>query len=79
MYFSPQEVVDACTEGGGELVQRADDNEATIGNRLEVYERETAPLIDYYQEAGLLRTVQAEGTLAEVYARLLDVLGVGGK
>ncbi|HJP34549.1 MAG TPA: adenylate kinase [Gammaproteobacteria bacterium] len=77
VYFSPQAELDECIAAGGELLQRADDSKATIGNRLEVYERETAPLIDYYREAGILRTVQAEGTLAEVYARLLDVLGVG--
>ena len=58
------------------MIERADDNEATIRNRLEVYERETAPLIDYYREDGRLRTVQAEGTPEEVYSRLVDVLAV---
>ncbi len=76
VYFSSQEELDACTGAGGELLQRADDNEATIRNRLQVYERETAPLIDYYSAGGLLRTVQAEGTPAKVYSRLLAVLGV---
>ncbi len=76
VYFSSQEELDACTGAGGELLLRVDDNEATIGNRLQVYERETAPLIDYYRDGGLLRTVQAEGTRAEVYSRLLAVLGV---
>jgi len=76
VYFSPQAELDACTDAGGELIERADDNEATIRNRLEVYERETAPLIDYYREDGRLRTVQAEGTPEEVYSRLVDVLAV---
>ena len=76
VYFSSQEDLDACTDAGGELLQRADDNEATIHNRLQVYEQTTAPLIDYYADAGLLRTVQAEGPRAEVYSRLLAILGV---
>ena len=76
VYFSPQAELDACTDAGGELIGRADDNEATIRNRLEVYERETAPLIDYYREDGRLRTVRAEGTPEEVYSRLVDVLAV---
>jgi adenylate kinase len=79
VYFSPQTELDECTEAGGELLQRADDNEATIRNRLEVYERETAPLIDHYRSEGLLRTVKAEGTPAEVYARLLTELGITGE
>jgi adenylate kinase len=78
IYFSPQEDIDACLEAGGELIQRADDNEETIRNRLEVYERETTPLIEYYRDAGLLRSVEADGSPQEVYARLRDALGVSG-
>ncbi|MDP6674733.1 MAG: adenylate kinase, partial [Gammaproteobacteria bacterium] len=51
IYFSPQSELDACTEAGGELIQRADDNEATIGNRLDVYRQQTEPLIEYYGRA----------------------------
>lgn len=76
VYFSPQAEIDACTAAGGELVQREDDNEETIGNRLKVYERETAPLIEHYRERGLLRTVEAEGAVEDVYARLVGVLGL---
>ena len=75
IYFSSQEELDACTDAGGELIRRVDDDEDTIRNRLEVYERETAPLIDYYRDRELLRTVQAEGTPAEVYSRLSAVIG----
>jgi len=78
VYFSAQADLDACTEAGGELIQRADDNEETIGNRLEVYQRETEPLVDYYRDAGLLRSVAAEGSPEEVYGRLREALGVGG-
>jgi adenylate kinase len=79
VYFSPQAELDACTNEGGELVQRADDNEATIGNRLEVYERETAPLIGHYRDHGSMRTVNAEGSPEEVYARLMAELAAVDK
>jgi adenylate kinase len=77
IYFSPQEELDECTRKGGELLQRKDDNEETIGNRLEVYERETAPLIEYYAEAGLLKTIDADAGMDDVYSRLLTSLGLG--
>jgi adenylate kinase len=63
--------------GGHDLVQRADDNEATIGKRLEVYERQTAPLILYYGDRGLLKIVDAEGELDAVFGRLEKALAVG--
>jgi adenylate kinase len=74
IHFSPQAELDACLAAGGELLQRADDNEDTIRNRLAVYENQTAPLVDYYRRQGLLHTVAAEGDMDAVYARLLAVL-----
>ena len=56
-------VCDAC---GGELYQRDDDTEATVRNRLEVYRRQTAPLLDYYRQRNLLVTVSGEGPLATI-------------
>ena len=53
-----------------DLFQRPDDSEATIGRRLEVYEAQTRPLVEYYRAAGLLRTVHAEGDIDDVTARL---------
>ncbi len=52
------------------LFQRPDDNEATVAERLRVYEAQTRPLIEYYQGQGLLRTIDAEGDVAAVSARL---------
>jgi adenylate kinase len=75
IHFSPRAELEACTAAGGELVQRADDNEETIGNRLRVYRAQTEPLVQYYREAGLLREVSGEGTTAEVAARLRAVIG----
>lgn len=77
IYFSPPEELEACKAAGGELVQRADDNEDTIRNRLQVYERQTAPLIEYYESKGLLKTIDAEGEVDAVYARLRAALGLG--
>jgi adenylate kinase len=76
IYFSPQAEVDACLQAGGELVQRADDNEQTIGNRLRVYREQTEPLIEHYRRAALLRTVNGEGDVDAVYARLRQALAL---
>jgi adenylate kinase len=56
-------VCDAC---GGELYQRDDDAEATVRNRLEVYQRQTAPLLDYYRHRNALTSVSGEGPLATI-------------
>ena len=60
----------------GELVQRADDNEKTIGNRLQVYREQTEPLIAHYRDMGLLKNVDGEGDMEQVYGRLLAGLGL---
>jgi len=74
VYFSSQEELDECTKAGGELVQREDDNEETIANRLGVYRQQTEPLVDYYRGKNRLKTVDADGTIDDVYARLLEQL-----
>ncbi len=74
VYFSAQEELDECTNAGGELIQREDDNEETIGNRLAVYRENTEPLIDYYAKRNKLTTIDAEGTIDEVYERLVAAL-----
>ena len=74
VYFSPQKELDACTDAGGELIQREDDNEETIGNRLEVYRSQTEPLIEFYQGKDKLQTIDADGSIDEVYARFLSAL-----
>jgi adenylate kinase len=76
VYFSPQSEIDACMKAGGKLIQRADDNEQTIGNRLRVYREQTEPLVEYYRKSRLLRTVKGEGGTDEVYARLRQALGL---
>jgi len=63
-----------CDVDGGELYQRVDDSEDTILNRLEVYDKQTAPLIDFYRQQGLLRDIDAGGAAAVTDARILEVL-----
>jgi adenylate kinase len=55
-----------CDKCGGELYQRDDDSEATVRHRLGVYARQTAPLLDYYRERGLLAPVKAEGAIGTI-------------
>lgn len=76
IYFSSPAELEACKKAGGELLQRADDNEETIRNRLQVYERQTAPLVDYYTQKSLLKTVAATGEVDAVYTRLKSALGL---
>ncbi|HEY2809398.1 MAG TPA: adenylate kinase [Steroidobacteraceae bacterium] len=57
------------------LVQRPDDNEATVAERLRVYDEKTRPLIDFYRARGLLRVIDAEGDVDAVTRRLAKALG----
>ncbi|HSK47560.1 MAG TPA: adenylate kinase [Coriobacteriia bacterium] len=63
-----------CEACGGELVQRDDDNEATVRNRLDVYERSTAPLIDYYRRAGVLHEIDGDRPVDVVWADVKQAL-----
>ena len=59
-----------CPKEGAELYQRPDDKEEVIGKRLEVYAQQTQPLIEYYSNLGLLRSIAGEGELDEVFERM---------
>jgi adenylate kinase len=72
--FNPPRVSGVCDVCGGALYQRDDDKEETVRERLAVYQRETAPIIGFYAERGLLATVQAIGSLDEVTERALSAL-----
>lgn len=63
-----------CPACGGQLIQRVDDSEATIRNRLKVYEDQTAPLIAYYREKGLLREIDSSGSVEDNRRELDKVL-----
>lgn len=61
-----------CDFCGGELYQRVDDSEDTVRNRLNVYRKQTAPLLDWYTGKGLLRTIEGTGSIAEIGQRVKD-------
>ena len=63
-----------CDKCGGELYQRDDDREEAIRQRLETYENQTQPLIDYYRQRGLLRPVEGRGDVEAVYDRIRSAL-----
>ncbi len=64
-----------CDVCGSALVQRADDTPETVTNRIEVYEAQTKPLIDYYERAGCIAHIDGAADLAQVFAAIVDVLG----
>lgn len=67
---------DTCPKCGGEMYQRDDDNEATVRNRLDVYEKSTAPLIDYYRGCDLLVSIDGDRDPNVVYADVKQALGL---
>jgi adenylate kinase len=72
--FDPPKSAGKCDKCGGELYQRDDDKEETIRARLKVYGDQTAPLISYYQAAGLLRPIDGRGDMEEIFDRIRGVL-----
>jgi adenylate kinase len=66
LVFSPPARPGICDVCGGELVQRKDDEEGTVRRRLEVYERDTRPLVEYYRGQGLVEEIPAEGSVDQV-------------
>ena len=72
----PPRVEGICDNCGGKLIQRKDDTPETVHKRLEVYHRETRPLIGYYAERGLLRTVDVSDSKEGTFRRIVALLGV---
>lgn len=68
--FDPPTNPGLCNRCSGELYQREDDKEDTIRARLDVYDRQTKPLLDYYRERGLLREVDGVGSQEQVLNRI---------
>jgi adenylate kinase len=72
--FHPPRAEGTCDKCGGRLIQREDDKEETIRRRLQVYRKQTEPLIDYYKKQGLLKTVNGLGETGEIFARVSRAL-----
>lgn len=66
-----------CDKCGGELIQRADDNEEAVRNRFRIYRESTAPIADYYSELGLIVRADGTGTVEEGTERIMTVLVTG--
>ncbi len=67
-----------CPNCNGEVIQRSDDTEETVRNRLRVYEEQTRPLVDFYRDRGLLVTVNGQGSIEEVRERIAQALRSAG-
>ena len=74
IYFSPSKKEGVCDKCGGALFQRDDDKEKTIRKRLDVYEAQTAPLIDYYRRKGILKSIPGTGSIEEIFKKVCNAL-----
>jgi adenylate kinase len=73
--FNPSKVEGVCDKCGGELYQRADDNEETVSNRIQVYMNQTSPLIQYYTEKNILVSVDGQRDIDVVFEDITSTLG----
>ena len=74
LVFQPPKKIGQCDECGSSLIQRTDDEPATIQKRLEVYRTETAPLIKYYEEKGLLLQINGSGDPDQIFDKITSAL-----
>jgi adenylate kinase len=72
--FHPPRKAGICDRCGGELFQRDDDREEVIRKRLEVYEKETAPVVGYYRKKGVLKNVPGQGSIDEIFGGILKAV-----
>lgn len=72
--YNPPKEDGVCSECGSELIQRKDDNEETVKNRLSVYHTSTSPIIDYYKNKGLLLEISGVGNIDDISKQLIDAL-----
>ncbi|TNE32680.1 adenylate kinase [bacterium] len=70
LIFNPPNDDSKCDHDGEILIQRKDDNEETVKNRLDVYEKETKPIIHYYEKKGLAYSVDGVGSVSEIFDRI---------
>ena len=73
--FNPPNVAGKCDVCGSDVIQRKDDTEETVSERLDVYERQTQPLIDFYKERNLLSIVDGTKAINEVFEGICNILG----
>ncbi len=79
IYERPPKVEGICDNDGGELLQRPDDREDVIRERLHAFEKQTAPLVQYYRRLGFLHDIDADKSVEEVKQEMFESLaGIGG-
>jgi len=74
IYYNPPKKEGICDKCEGQLYQREDDKEETIRKRLEVYEAQTAPLIEYYEKTGILKRINGVGNIDDIFANICAVV-----
>jgi len=74
LVFNPPKIADICDRCGAELYQRADDNEATVQNRLDVNIKQSAPLLSFYNEKGILRDINGQQAIESVFEEIVALL-----
>ncbi len=74
LVFNPPKTEGICDLDGGKLYQREDDNPETVQNRLEVNTKQTAPLLDFYKDLGVLATVDGSKDIEEVFEEIDEIL-----
>ena len=72
---NPSKAGDKCQGCQAVLIQRSDDTEATVDNRLNVYNQQTAPLVEYYQKKGILLNIDGSESVEKVTSQILNALG----
>jgi len=77
--FNPSKIQDECDICGNSLIQRKDDSEATVKERLDVYDKQTQPLIQYYKGQNKLSAVKGTGEINEVFENICSILGALNK
>lgn len=73
--FNPPVIEGKCEVCGSDIIQRRDDEESTVRNRLEIYDEQTQPLIDYYNDKNLLSIVDGTQAINDVFKNICDILG----
>jgi adenylate kinase len=73
--FDPPKKAGVCDKCSGELYQRDDDNETTVKSRLDVYDKQTKPLTDYFEKQGKVRNIPGVGQMDEIFVLITKVLG----
>jgi adenylate kinase len=74
IFFSPSKKEGVCDKCGGQLFQRDDDKEETIKKRLDVYQQQTAPLIDYYSKKKIMKTVIGVGSIEDIFKKAVAAI-----